>query len=248
MKVRLLICTCAVLVGLVIAPAAANACASVAGVHALTGHAFVSFTGSASGPIEGSGGSESIGIDRKGATLELDLNHRLRGKGKFAGTYIFSGKVWAGTISVADAFSLSEGASGEETYTGTGAPAFGGASAFLDTANCRYVVAVNFGVDTTYSGDGTLRTGTGVSLAAVGDQDKIPGNLHLIGGVGPDGYLTCPGNPILDGNPCVEINGGWATDFAELKECGSFPPEGNCASGEKPIGDGKFLWVLKPGH
>ncbi|MBS1861528.1 MAG: hypothetical protein JSS68_07425 [Actinobacteria bacterium] len=236
------------LVGLVIAPAAANACASVAGVHALTGHAFVSFTGSASGPIEGSGGSESIGIDRKGATLELDLNHRLRGKGKFAGTYIFSGEVWAGTISVDDAFSLSEGASGEETYTGNGAPAFGGASAFLDTANCRYVVAVNFGVDTPYTGDGTLRTGTGVSLAAVGDHDKIPANLHLIGGVGPNGYLTCPGEPILDSNPCVEINGGWATDFAELKECGSFPPEGNCATGEKPIGDGKFLWVLKPGH
>jgi hypothetical protein len=44
----------------------------------------------------------------------------------------------------------------------------------------------------------------------------------------------------------VEISGGWATDFAELKECGSFPPEGNCATGEKPIGDGKFLWALKP--
>jgi hypothetical protein len=246
LKGRLLIGLFTALVGLAIAPAAASACASVAGVHALTGHAYISFTGSASGPITGSGGSESIGIDRKGATLELDLNHKVRGKGKYSSTYIFSGKVWAGTISVDDAFSLSEGAGGEETYTGTGAPAYGGASAFLDTANCRYVVAANFGVDTKYSGEGTLRTGTGVSLAAVGDHDKIPGNLHLIGGVGPDGYLTCPGDPVLDGNPCVEIGGGWATDFAELKECGSFPPEGNCATGEKPIGDGKFLWVLKP--
>ena len=246
MKLRLPIAIGAVLACLALAPAAANACASVAGVHAFTGHAFTSFTGSASGPITGSGGSESIGIDRKGANLELDLNHKVRGKGKYAGTYIFSGKVWAGTISVDDAFSFSDGGSGEETYSGNGAPAFGGASAFLDTANCRYVVAVNFGVDTKFSGEGSLRTGTGVSLSAVGDHDKIPGNLHLIGGVGPDGYLTCPGDPILDGNPCVEINGGWATDFAELKECGSFPPEGNCATGEKPIGDGKFLWVLKP--
>ncbi len=246
MKVRLLIGLFAALVGLVIAPTAASACASVAGVHGFTGHAFVSFTGSASGPITGSGGSESIGIDRKGATLELDLNHRVRGKGKFANTYIFSGKVWAGTISVDDAFSLSEGSSAEDTYSGNGAPAFGGASAFLDTANCRYVVAANFGVDTTYSGEGILRAGTGVSLAAVGDRNKIPDNLHLVGGVGPDGYLTCPGDPILDGNPCVEIGGGWANDFTELKECGSFPPEGNCVTGEKPIGDGKFLWVLKP--
>lgn len=246
MKGRLLIGLCTALAGLVIAPAAASACASVAGVHAFTGHAYISFTGSASGPITGSGGSESIGIDRKGATLELDLNHKVRGKGKYSGTYIFSGKVWAGTISVADVFSLSEGAVGEENYSGTGAPAYGGASAFLDTANCRYVVAANFGVNTTYSGDGTLRTGTGVSLAAVGDHEKIPGNLHLIGGVGPSGYLTCPGDPILDGNACVEISGGFTNDFTELKECGSFPPEGNCVTSEKPIGDGKFLWVLKP--
>jgi len=246
MKLRLPIVIGAVLASLALAPAAASACASVAGVHAFTGHAYVSFIGSASGPITGSGGSESIGIDRKGANLELDLNHRVRGKGKYAGTYIYSGKVWAGTISVDDAFSYSEGDSGEETYSGNGAPAFGGASAFLDTANCRYVVAVNFGVDTKYSGQGSLRVGTGVSLSAVGDHDKIPGNLHLIGGVGPDGYLTCPGDPILDGNPCVEIDGGWANDFTELKECGSFPPEGNCVTGEKPIGDGKFLWVLKP--
>jgi hypothetical protein len=246
LKVRLPLATCGVLASLAIVPTAGRACTSPASVHAFTGHAYVSFTGSASGPIRGGGGSESIGIDRKGATLELDLNHRARGKGKFAGTYIFSGKVWAGTISVDDAFSLSGGASGEETYAGTGPPAFGGASAFLDTDSCRYVIALNFGVDTKYSGEGSLRRGTGVSLAAVGDRNKIPGSLHLVGGVGPDGYLTCPGDPILDGKPCVEIGGGWATDFAELKECGAFPPEGNCTTGEKPIGDGKFLWVLKP--
>ncbi|HKZ14289.1 MAG TPA: hypothetical protein VJL81_10630 [Solirubrobacterales bacterium] len=246
MKGRLLIGVCVATSALAIAPTTASACASVAGVHAFTGHAYISFLGSASGPITGSGGSESIGIDRKGATLELDLNHKLRGKGKFATTYIFSGKVWAGTISVDDAFSLSEGGSAEDTYSGNGPPAFGGASAFLDTATCRYVVAVNFGVHTTYSGDGILSAGTGVSLAAVGDRNKIPGDLHLVGGVGADGYLTCPGEPIVDGHPCVEIGGGWANDFAELKECGSFPPEGNCVTGEKPIGDGKFLWVLKP--
>jgi hypothetical protein len=120
----------------------------------------------------------------------MDLNHRVRGKGKFASTYIYSGKVWAGTISVEDVFSQSKNAVGEERYSGNGAPAFGGASVFLDTAKCRYVVAINFGVDTQYSGAGSPRTGTNVSLAAVGDHEKIPGNLHLVGGVGPSGYLT----------------------------------------------------------
>ncbi len=105
----------------------------------------------------------------------MDLNHRVRDKGWFAGTYVFSGKVWAGTISVDDAVSLGEGDSGEETYAGTGRPAFGGASAFLDTDNCRYVVTANFGVD------------------------------------------PCPGDPILDGNPCVEIGGGRASSWPHAR-------------------------------
>ena len=112
------------LASLAIVPTVGRACTSPASVHAFTGHAYISFIGAASGPIVGSGGSESIGIDRNGASLELDLNHRVRGKGKFAGTYIFSGEVWAGTISVDDAFSFSEGGGGggEETYSGTGRP------------------------------------------------------------------------------------------------------------------------------
>ena len=122
MKVRLPIATCAVLASLAIVPTVGRACTSPASVHAFTGHAYISFIGAASGPIVGSGGSESIGIDRNGASLELDLNHRVRGKGKFAGTYIFSGEVWAGTISVDDAFSFSEGGGGEETYSGSGRP------------------------------------------------------------------------------------------------------------------------------
>jgi len=97
-----------------------------------------------------------------------------------------------------------------------------------------------------YSGEDALRPGAGVSVSAVGDHNHIPGNLHLIGGVGPDAYLSCPGDPLLSGQPCIQIAGGWATDFAELKQCGSFPPQGNCASDEKPVGGGKFIWVLKP--
>jgi hypothetical protein len=46
--------------------------------------------------------------------------------------------------------------------------------------------------------------------------------------------------------PCIQLGGGWATDFAGLEQCGSLPPQGNCASMDTPVGDGKFIWVLKP--
>lgn len=246
MKVRLLIAICAALAGPVAAPAAASACASLANVHGFTGHAYISFDGSASGPIEGSGGSESIALHRSGASLELKLNHKVRGRGEFAGIVIFSGKVRMGNVSASDTFSLSEGGSGEETYQGPALGQLGTASVFLDTDDCVYAVTAGFGAKTEYNGEGALRPGSGVSVAAFGDRNKIPDNLHLIGGVGPDAYLTCPGNPILTGKPCITFGGGWAVDFAELKECGAFPGEGNCATGEKPVGDGKFLWVLKP--
>jgi hypothetical protein len=249
LKVRLLSATCVALAGLVIAPVAAGACSSLGNVHGFTGHAFVSFDGSASGPIEGSGGSESIALHRSGASLRLKLNHKVRGRGEFAGITIFSGKVRMGNVSVDDTFSLSEGNgdSGKEAYQGPALGQLGTASVFLDTDDCLYAVTVGFGAHTKYSGEGTLRPGGGISVAAFGDRNKIPENLHLVGGVGPDAYLTCPGNPILTGKPCITFGGGWATDFSELKECGAFPGEGNCATGDKPVGGGKFLWVLKPG-
>ena len=97
-----------------------------------------------------------------------------------------------------------------------------------------------------FSGDAGLNPGPGVSVSAFGDRNPIPKNLHLIGGVGPNAYLSCPGDPLQSGQPCVQIGAGWATDFAELKQCGSFPPQGDCTGIHKPVGDGKFIWVLKP--
>jgi hypothetical protein len=210
--------------GLLALPASAGACASLGGVHSFSGHAFLSFSGTASGPIEGSGGGETISLQRQGASLELNLNHRSRGKGQFSGIVFFGGRVRMGALNVDDEFAYSGGGgSGRETYSGPEHSPLGNAQLILDTDDCRYVLVASFG-----------------------DRNKIPGNLHLIGGVGPAGYLDCPGDPLQSGQPCVEIGGGWSVDFAELKQCGSFPPQGNCASGDKPIGDGKFIWVLKP--
>jgi hypothetical protein len=147
------------------------------------GHAYISFDGSASGPIEGSGGSESISLDRRGASLQLKLTHEVRGRGELSGITIFSGKVRMGNVSVDDTFSLSEGNgdSGEATYQGPALGQLGTASVFLDTDDCVYAVTAGFGAKTQYSGEGGLRPGSGVSVAAFGDREKIPGNLHLVG-------------------------------------------------------------------
>lgn len=246
LRIRLVIAICAALGALSVAPAAAGACASLAGVHAFHGHAFISFDESASGPIEGSGSSETISLRRKGASLELNLPHKTVGKGELDGIVIFSGKVRLGHISVEDEFNFSNGGAGSEIYSGPALPPLGLASVVLDTNDCVYAVTAGFGAKTMFSGDGDLRPSAAVSLSAIGDQEKIPKSLHLVGGVGPEASLSCPEDALLKNKPCIQIAGGWATDFAELKQCGSFPPQGDCASPDKPVGDGKFLWVLKP--
>jgi hypothetical protein len=247
---RLVIALGAVLAALSLAPAAAGACASLTGIHSFTGHAFISFHGTASGPVESTNGTETISLQRTGTSLELNLNRRTRGKGKYAGVYFFSGKVRGGNVSVEDEKSFMEGGSttsfGRETYHGPSLPPFGSATVVLDTTHCRYALTAGFGTRTTFSGDEGLRSGDTAAVSAFSDHEKIPSSLHLIGGVGPDAYLGCPGDPLLSGQDCIQYSGDWAVDYTELKQCGSFPPPGNCTSDEKPAGDGKFLWVLKP--
>lgn len=248
-RARSLIALGAALAALSLAPAAASACASLAGVHSFSGHAYISFSGTASGPIEGTNSTETIALKRTGASLDLNLNHKLVGKGKFRHIIFFSGKIRAGTVSVEDSESFEGGgspSSASQTYNGPPLPLISSATVVLDTKHCRYAVSAGVGAKTTFSGDEGLRAGDTASVSATSDHETIPANLHLIGGVGPPAYLSCPGNPLLTGEPCIQYGGDWAVDYTELKQCGSFPPQGNCTSGEKPAGDGKFLWVLKP--
>lgn len=244
MKARLAIAGVASLCMVLAAPSEASACASLGGVHSFTGHAYVSLAGTASGPIEGANEDEAISLDRRVASLELKLNHRVRGKGEFAGLTIFGGKAKLGSVTVQDRFSSGED-SGEETYSGATLPLISSAELFLDTDDCRYALSATFGAQTKFSGEQGLQPGSGVSVSVDSDRNKIPQDLHLIGGVGPDAYLTCPGDPILTGKPCMQFAGGWSNDFAELALCGSFPPSGDCATKEEPVADGKFIWVLK---
>lgn len=246
MRARLLFAICAALAAVAVTPAAASACASLAGVHAFTGHARMTFTGTASGPITGSGGSETITLQRSAASVEIKLTHKTMGKGQFAAIVFFVGKARLGNVSVNDSFDLGgSGSYAKETYAGPLLASLGAATLALDTDDCKYQILAHFGARTMFSGDAALQPGDSVFGTAYGDRYHIPKNLHLNGGVGPTAYLSCPGNPLLTGNPCFQIGGGWAVDFAELSQCGSYPPHGNCASTEKPVGSAEFIWDLK---
>jgi hypothetical protein len=246
-RLRLLLALCACFAAFAIAPAAANACASLAGIHSFVGHFRVTYSGSVSGPIVGRGGTEHISLHRSAASVEVNLKHKVRGKGQFAGIYFFTGRAHLGNVSVHDSFARSEGnLSAHQTYSGP-LKGPGGAALALDTEDCKYQFSAHFGVKAKFSGDPTLRPGNGVFVSAYGDRNHIPRNLHLGDGAGPDPYLTCPGNPFLTGKPCARIGGGWANDFAELSECGQFPPEPTCGSGNEALkGSAEIIWVLKP--
>lgn len=239
---------CTVVAILAVAPSAASACASLAGVHSFVGQTRMTFSGTASGPVVGSGGNETISLHRSAASVEVKLTHKVRGKGEYSAIYFYSGKARLGNVSVHDSFDLSEdNASAQETYGGPLKAPFGSATLALDTEDCKYQFTASFGARTSFSGDQTLRAGTAVAASAYGDRNHIPKNLYLDGGVGPEPYLTCPGDPLLTGVPCFEIGGGWANDFAELSECKQFPPAPDCGSGEKQLaGSAEFIWVLTP--
>jgi hypothetical protein len=167
------------------------------------------------------------------------------GKRQFAAIVFFTGKARLGNVSVHDSFHLGS-ASAQETYSGPLRASLGAAALALDTKDCKYQFLAHFGARTMYSGAAALQPGETVFGSAYGDRNHIPRNLHLSGGAGPSAYLSCPGDPFLTGKPCFQIGGGWATDFAELSQCGAYPPQGNCTSTEKPVGSGELIWVLKP--
>ena len=247
-RARLLGAICTAAAVFAVAPSTASACASLAGIHAFVGHTRMTFSGTASGPVVGSGGNERIALQRSAASVEVKLTHRVRGKGQFSAIYFYSGKARLGNVSVHDSFELSEdNSSAQETYGGPLKSKFGHATLALDTDDCKYQFSAGFGAKTSFSGDEALRAGASVSASVYGDRNRIPKNLYLDGGVGPAPYLTCPGDPLLTGVPCFEIGGGWANDFAELSECKQFPPEPNCGSGDKQLaGSAEFIWVLEP--
>jgi hypothetical protein len=76
---------------------------------------------------------------------------------------------------VDDSFEVSGGgSSGSEAFSGPETSPFGTASVTLDTDDCRYVLTVDIGANTMFSGEDDLNPGPGVSVLAFGDRNPIP--------------------------------------------------------------------------
>lgn len=232
---------------------AATGCASLAGVRAFRGGAAVLFNGNASGEETGDleGGRETITLSHHATNLELYLTRR---QTLPTGLVVFAGKVRRGEIRIKDKLTKTGGSnslgwrqahSGRLTYSGSPSASLSSAILTLAPALCQYQLTVRFGVYAKYSGGKMVRPQALVTGAVSGDREGIPQDLGLRGGAGPDVYHTCPGNPLLTGNSCYAVGGGWAVDFTSLKHCHTDPP-GNCAETDNPVGGASLTWVLKP--
>ena len=247
MKARWIVvaAVCAGVAALSAVPAAASACPSLAGVKAYQGHAAVGFHAQNSGPDVGNGGTYAAQLERNLSSVEIKLKHKKVVRNHVTGSHaIFTGKAVGGNVTVDDNFN-DTGAmfSGQESYNGPlgQLPNFGSAFLLLDLNSCHYKLSVSFGVQTTFTG--TLDSGShpSVSGTVYSEREHIPGNLHLVGGAGPNAYgRACPGgDPFLATDSCYEYGGG------TIGLCSTFDVStSNCPA--DPVGTAQFTWVLKP--
>jgi len=239
---------CLSLMGLAVAPSAANACASVASVKSFHGKAqFMNFSETASGQDAGGGGNTTIDLDRIATSLQVDLtrNKLLSRKGIVA----FTGTA-SGHVSVNDSYQDTGNAhSGAEHYSGplkNKSPNSGKAWLYFDTRTCTYQAEAGFNVKTTFSGDDAVRPSATVIGLAYGNARHTPASLKLAGAESPHAYYpSCPRTSIVTGHSCYVLSGGWAGDFAILAQCHSLG--GNCGlNDQQPVGNATFAWNLKP--
>lgn len=202
------------------------------------------FSATATGPETGGldGGRYTIALGRSASNLSLRLTaRRVVSFTSSPGIAVFAGKSTGGTVSVKDTL-VKRDRGGRVVVSrkviATARPLIVSAAVFLDTVRCLYEAQVSF----------VVRTPKGsVTGTAYSEREPIPSGLKLIGGAGPQAYLTCPGNPLLSGKTCYELGGGLAVAYAELEQCKQDPPPGRCVPQDsRPLGDASMNWVLKP--
>lgn len=240
MSLKSLLAFLASVVALLVAPVAANACASLARVQGFDGGAHMAFSNSASGD-NGSGGTETISLNRTASNLKVDLTRRV--PSRLPGYVVFLGKVTGGDVSVHDSFDSGAGATGELTHKGYTQPGFAVLS--ISTRACRYTLQLSFGVHASFSGNAQEPSGGVTGSAYTGDRN-IPGSLKLAGAPVPDAfYNNCEVKLVgLGGRPCYAFGGGWSTDFITLFQCHSVTAV-SCSSSDR-VGTALFSWDLKP--
>lgn len=254
---RLTLVLCTTAAALLVAPVAANACASLAGVKAYHGEASMAFSATASAPDSASGGTQTISLNRTAEELKIDLPVKVANP--TLGYVEFLGSVTGGDVSVRDTVLDSGGGStttGEQTYSG---PTLRGpADLTFNTRTCKYSLIVPFGVRAGSTGD-FAEPDPAVDGVAFAPPHHIPGSLQLGGAPVVEAYDGCPAGSgsvvgALPGPPraiphapgCYDIEGGWISDFTLLSQCDGTTAD-NCVSGNPPEGTALFSWLLTPG-
>ncbi|MBS1860564.1 MAG: hypothetical protein JSS68_02520 [Actinobacteria bacterium] len=236
----------------VLAPNAAGACPSWAGVKGFEGHVAMSFTQSASGVDPGNGGTQTITLDRNASHLEVDLHGRLtsNGPGILKRVTQFLGRTSGGSVSVTDRLiNTGLGQSGTASAGGPSDPWPAGLELWPRT--CKYQLTAGFATRTTLSGDlpSQLEPEPLVSAAAFTPRETIPAHsLKLSGTATVDVYYErCPELNNLPGTEkdCYVPSGGWLNDFQTLKFCHSVTAE-NCEDGGEEQGTAQISWSISP--
>ena len=239
MRVRFVVAICASMAVLAAMPAAAGACPSLARVKAFKGHAHTGFDAQASGlnePGQPQYGTETIHLQRSAGNLDINLTHKTITR---AGIVTFTGKAGGGDLTIEDTSTDSSDHTKDSVLHYNGPPHFAAATLFLDPKKCKYQLTVSFAIPTPDR--------TAVRGLAFSKRNTIPASRKLASSEYPDGYYTCPGDPLLSGSACYQFGGGFATDFMTLFQCHSAQAV-NCSSKEGPVGLATFAWHLKPSY
>jgi hypothetical protein len=224
-------------------PAGASACASLAGVKSFHGSAHMVFGAGAAGEDPGSGGIETVTLNRVATQLKLNLDTKEIGKKDT----LFLGTVSGGTVSVGDSLNNSgDGFSGQESYDGAVKPGLGSALLAIDhrKGTCQYGLNVGYGVTTEFSGDEEVKPPSEAGATASSGRFGLPDSLKLSAGRPLPAYLDCPPDE-TEQVPCYVFSGGWTTDFGTLAECHSVEAV-NCSSDTEPVGMATLSWSLSP--
>lgn len=220
---------------LLVSPVAANACPSLARVKSFHGEASLSFKGTAS--YQG----ETTSLDRTASDMKFTLK---RQGSNPLGQVLFAGKASGGDVSVQDSL-MNPSGSASETHNGPASNKLPNVTAVqlqFDTKTCKYLLFVEFGVPTTFSGNPDLRDQPGATGEAWSGHRPIPASLKLGGAPVPPAYAASHCNqPKVYAKGCYGFGATWATELEDDKTC-----HGTCGSSQEPMGTALFSWALKP--
>lgn len=242
---RALAVTIGILACAAVVPAVAGACANPATVKSFQGQAHLILALTATGTSPGTGGTETVTLQRHALNLHLHLAHKLIGKKP--GTSFFGGTMTGGSVTVEDLReSSAEGFEAKLSYHGPltkEIPNHGRAELVFSRSKCRYELELSFGVKATFEGDGELDTSPEATGGMQSGFEPLPHSMYLADSGKMDAYLTCPDAKFLPA--CYSFGGTWTTDFATLALCGSVVAVG-CKDDTEPVGTASVGWSLKP--